>query len=75
MDLLFERRDKTSPIRWRGSSPPRPKKFKKESSIRKVMATLVHQDKEGVLLVEFSDHGTIVNTETCSERYKNVGEL
>lgn len=39
------------------------------------MATLVHQDKEGVLLVEFSDHGTIVNTETCCERYKILGEL
>jgi [histone H3]-lysine36 N-dimethyltransferase SETMAR len=52
---------------WRHTNSPKPKKFKQLQSARKVMAT-VFWDRKGLLLIEFMDPGTTIN----SDKYCNT---
>lgn len=52
---------------WHHSkSPTRPRKFKREPSTRKIMAT-VFWDRKGILLIDFLPRGTTINAERYCE--------
>jgi hypothetical protein len=48
------------------STSPLKKKFKQQSSLRKIMAS-IFRDKEGNFLVDFLDKGTTVKSEQNKE--------
>ena len=51
LGFIIMSRNKTHSRQWVGPGPPRPKKFKTQSSARKVMAT-VFWDAKGVIMLD-----------------------
>lgn len=61
---LYDPESKRQSMEWRHPDSPRPRKFKTQRSSQKVLAT-VFWDNQGVLLIDFLEHGRTVN----SDRY------
>nr|XP_060623585.1 histone-lysine N-methyltransferase SETMAR-like isoform X2 [Anolis sagrei ordinatus] len=57
---LYDPETKEQSKEWRHSGSPRPKKFRVQKSVTKVMVS-VFWDKEGVLLVDYLQNGSTIN--------------
>ena len=62
---------KRQSMQWRHSSSPKAKKFKQESSVRKIMAT-VFWDRMGILLVYFLEPGLTINADAYCETVRKL---
>lgn len=59
---VYDPESKQQSMEWHHPDSPRPKKFKKERSSQKVLAT-VFWDNQGVILVEFLEKGSTINSD------------
>ena len=68
---LYDPETKAQSMEWRHTSSPRPKKFKSQRSAQNVMVTVLGDDK-GVILLDFLERGSTVNSEWYIETLKSL---